>query len=273
MKTISSSMRFETCFSPQYTALLSLYWSEDWTCLGIHAWRSTARESIDRQNVSTQLDWSASWNQFQALICVSSRHIPTCIVQGRYDVVCPVRLHSFFFHRHHHLSFFFKKKKERHWFVYKATTAYALKKVCNGEKKLTLCAMIFSTKKQAFPEATFHIVPDAGHSSREPGTTKLLVEVSIIRMSLLIFTNYDWRWCFKATNKFADIWRDVMAFQAIFISLIYSIAFFCSLALYKREPSILVSDTQTLRLLYGHAKYSADHASLSLSLSLSSSFL
>jgi len=51
--------------------------------------------------------------------------------------------------------------------------------------------MIFSTKKQAFPEATFHIVPDAGHSSREPGTTKLLVEVSIIQMSLLISTNYD----------------------------------------------------------------------------------
>lgn len=62
------------------------------------------------------------------------RHIPTIIVQGRYDVVCP------------------------------ATTAYALKK--------------------AFPEATLHIVPDAGHSSREPGTIKLLVE---------------------ATDKFADI--------------------------------------------------------------------
>ncbi|KAJ3564305.1 hypothetical protein NP233_g8381 [Leucocoprinus birnbaumii] len=62
------------------------------------------------------------------------RHIPTVIVQGRYDVVCP------------------------------ATTAYALKKV--------------------FPEATLQIVPDAGHSSRETGTLKLLVE---------------------ATDKFADI--------------------------------------------------------------------
>ena len=40
---------------------------------------------------------------------------------------------------------------------FKATTAYALKK--------------------AWPEATLHIVPDAGHSSREPGTAKLLVEV------------------------------------------------------------------------------------------------
>ncbi|RDB25834.1 Proline iminopeptidase [Hypsizygus marmoreus] len=62
------------------------------------------------------------------------RHIPTVVVQGRYDVICP------------------------------ATTAYALKKV--------------------FPELTLHIVPDAGHSSREPGITKLLVE---------------------ATDKFADL--------------------------------------------------------------------
>ncbi|EIN09808.1 proline iminopeptidase [Punctularia strigosozonata HHB-11173 SS5] len=38
------------------------------------------------------------------------------------------------------------------------TTAYALKKV--------------------WPEITLHIVPDAGHSSREPGTAKLLVEAA-----------------------------------------------------------------------------------------------
>ena len=44
----------------QYTALLLLYWPEDWTRLGIHAWWSTARESINRQNVSI----SASWNNF-----------------------------------------------------------------------------------------------------------------------------------------------------------------------------------------------------------------
>ncbi|KIJ95783.1 hypothetical protein K443DRAFT_682762 [Laccaria amethystina LaAM-08-1] len=62
------------------------------------------------------------------------RHIPTIVVQGRYDVVCPT------------------------------TTAYALKKV--------------------FPELTLQIVPDAGHSSREPGISKLLVE---------------------ATDKFADL--------------------------------------------------------------------
>ncbi|KIM84079.1 hypothetical protein PILCRDRAFT_6388 [Piloderma croceum F 1598] len=56
------------------------------------------------------------------------RHIPTIIVQGRYDVVCP------------------------------ATTAYTLKK--------------------AWPETTLHIVPDAGHSSREPGNMKLLVQAT-----------------------------------------------------------------------------------------------
>jgi len=39
-----------------------------------------------------------------------------------------------------------------------ATTAYALKK--------------------SWPEITLHIVPDAGHSSREPGTTKKLVEAT-----------------------------------------------------------------------------------------------
>ncbi|KAH7911526.1 Alpha/Beta hydrolase protein [Hygrophoropsis aurantiaca] len=56
------------------------------------------------------------------------RDIPTIVVQGRYDVVCP------------------------------ATTAYALKKV--------------------WPKITLHIVPDAGHSSREPGIEKLLVEAA-----------------------------------------------------------------------------------------------
>ncbi|KAI0279698.1 proline iminopeptidase [Russula aff. rugulosa BPL654] len=56
------------------------------------------------------------------------RHIPTIVVQGRYDVVCP------------------------------PTTAWALKKV--------------------WPEITLHIVPDAGHSSRELGITKLLVEAT-----------------------------------------------------------------------------------------------
>ena len=31
--------------------------------------------------------------------------------------------------------------------------------------------------KKVFPEIELHIVPDAGHSSREPGTEKLLLEV------------------------------------------------------------------------------------------------
>ncbi|KIL67652.1 hypothetical protein M378DRAFT_269450 [Amanita muscaria Koide BX008] len=56
------------------------------------------------------------------------RHIPTVIIQGRYDVVCP------------------------------ATTAYALKK--------------------AFPESTYHIVHDAGHSAREPGFSKPVIEAT-----------------------------------------------------------------------------------------------
>ncbi|KAG1729618.1 Alpha/Beta hydrolase protein [Suillus paluster] len=56
------------------------------------------------------------------------RHIPTIVVQGRYDVVCP------------------------------ATTAWAL--------------------KRAWPEITLHIIPDAGHSSREPGIEKKLVEAA-----------------------------------------------------------------------------------------------
>ncbi|KAG9315201.1 prolyl aminopeptidase serine peptidase [Chiua virens] len=61
------------------------------------------------------------------------RHIPTIVVQGRYDVVCP------------------------------ATTAWALKTVW-----------------EARPSALFklNIVPDAGHSSRESGTEKLLVEAA-----------------------------------------------------------------------------------------------
>ncbi|KAG9104064.1 hypothetical protein FRC06_005764 [Ceratobasidium sp. 370] len=56
------------------------------------------------------------------------RHIPTIVVQGRYDVVCPT------------------------------TTAWAL--------------------KRAWPEIDLKIVPDAGHSAREPGIAKLLTEAS-----------------------------------------------------------------------------------------------
>jgi proline iminopeptidase len=53
------------------------------------------------------------------------RHLPAVIVQGRYDVVCPMQ------------------------------TAWSLHK--------------------AWPEADFHIVPDAGHSAFEAGNTHELV--------------------------------------------------------------------------------------------------
>ncbi|MBX9671126.1 MAG: prolyl aminopeptidase [Candidatus Obscuribacterales bacterium] len=53
------------------------------------------------------------------------RHIPTVIVQGRYDMVCPIE------------------------------TAWAL--------------------HRAFPEAEFVVVPDAGHSAKEPGISRALV--------------------------------------------------------------------------------------------------
>jgi proline iminopeptidase len=56
------------------------------------------------------------------------RHIPAVIVQGRYDMPCPV------------------------------TTAWELHK--------------------RWPEADFHIVPDAGHAAMEPGTRSLLVEAT-----------------------------------------------------------------------------------------------
>ena len=56
------------------------------------------------------------------------RHIPAVIVQGRYDMPCPV------------------------------TTAWDL--------------------HRRWPEADFHIVPDAGHAAMEPGTRSLLVEAT-----------------------------------------------------------------------------------------------
>lgn len=56
------------------------------------------------------------------------RHIPAVIVQGRYDVVCPMQ------------------------------TAWAL--------------------HRAWPEAEFRVVPDAGHSAFEPGTTHELISAT-----------------------------------------------------------------------------------------------
>jgi proline iminopeptidase len=62
------------------------------------------------------------------------RHIPTHIIQGRYDVVCP------------------------------PVTAYALHK--------------------AWPEASFRLVPDAGHSAMEPGIRSSLVAATEMFKSL-----------------------------------------------------------------------------------------
>ncbi len=56
------------------------------------------------------------------------RHIPAAIVQGRYDVVCPI------------------------------VSAWDL--------------------HQAWPEADFHIIPDAGHSVTEPGIRSKLIEIT-----------------------------------------------------------------------------------------------
>ena len=56
------------------------------------------------------------------------RHIPAIVIQGRYDIVCPV------------------------------TTAWDLKK--------------------QWPDIELHIVPDAGHSAREPGTAVLLAKAA-----------------------------------------------------------------------------------------------
>jgi len=65
----------------------------------------------------------------QLLIRVDAiRHIPTVIVQGRYDVVCPMM------------------------------SAWDLHK--------------------AWPEAEFHVVPDAGHSALEPGITHQLISAT-----------------------------------------------------------------------------------------------
>jgi hypothetical protein len=51
---------------------------------GIYEGWSTPREAIDRQDVRRAHEYVTGPNH------VDSRHIPCVIVQGRYDVVCPV---------------------------------------------------------------------------------------------------------------------------------------------------------------------------------------
>ena len=51
------------------------------------AGRPASREAGDRQDVSTAVDAPEEHD----LTAWHSRHIPCVVVQGRYDVVCPVR--------------------------------------------------------------------------------------------------------------------------------------------------------------------------------------
>ena len=86
------------------------------------------------------------------------RHIPTVIVQGRYDLVCPFY------------------------------TAWALHKVGGRVIDATPCApppthqhtlhLTAAATAQAFPEAEFRVIPNAGHSAYEPGITSALIEAT-----------------------------------------------------------------------------------------------
>lgn len=70
---------------------------------------------------------------------------------------------------------------------------------------INLCRIQATTAydlKKAWPESTLHIVPDAGHSSREPGIAKLLVSV---RNCLKISSINTDSVLIKATDKFADL--------------------------------------------------------------------
>jgi proline iminopeptidase len=66
------------------------------------------------------------------------KDIPTVIVQGRYDVVCPM------------------------------ATAW----------ELYVCRSCNICRSKRMPKAEFHIVGDAGHSASEAGTSALLVKAA-----------------------------------------------------------------------------------------------
>ena len=57
--------------------------------LGVHEGRSTPRETRDRQDV--HCNFFLLHALFPNAFLVLSRHIPTIVVQGRYDVIAPVR--------------------------------------------------------------------------------------------------------------------------------------------------------------------------------------
>lgn len=106
---------------------------------------------LDKQEIDKMWVTPCSYARRCLTLSSYSRHIPCVVVQGRYDVICPVSSGS-------------SAGSSLLSFGIQAKTAYDLKKV--------------------WPEVTLHVVPDAGHSAREPGTSKLLVE---------------------ATDKFADL--------------------------------------------------------------------
>lgn len=81
------------------------------------------------------------------------KHIPTTIVQGRYDVVCP------------------------------ATTAWELKKVgrvisVEISYEMKLSNYMYRFVPQRLPDADFVIVADSGHSTLEPSIAKELVKAT-----------------------------------------------------------------------------------------------
>lgn len=78
------------------------------------------------------------------------RHIPCIIIQGRYDVTTPMK------------------------------TAWDLHKVGQGMQGSSLILLIHSWyyTMQRWPEAEFHVVPDAGHFFLEPATIAKLIEAT-----------------------------------------------------------------------------------------------
>ena len=106
------------------------------------------------------------------------RHIPATIIQGRYDVTTPMK------------------------------TAWDLHKVNQGRGVLINA---FPIKKNAmilllqrWPEAEFHVVPDAGHFFMEPGTIAKLIEI---------------------TNKYKNLWQALKIFNdtVVFYWFMYSV--------------------------------------------------
>ena len=82
------------------------------------------------------------------------RHIPTVIVQGRYDMVCPI-ISAHELHKVRYGGF------EPHDMTRRLHVCLLC---CSINTVLTECAWGRLTA-QAFPEAEYHVIPDAGHSA------------------------------------------------------------------------------------------------------------